>query len=68
MVPGDSEVVRKFSIDDATRLVVSSKVDRTTGWVLDQFPDQAVLHRKAFFRQMLDQAEASQGSLSDTRI
>lgn len=65
-VPGDSDLVRRFSIDTATRLVVSSTVERETGRVLNQFPEQAVLARKAFFQQMREQAAADRGRRSDT--
>jgi hypothetical protein len=66
-VPGDSDLVRRYSIDTATRLVVSSTVERDTGRVLNQFPEQAVLQRKAYFRQMREQAAADRGGQSDTR-
>jgi len=65
-LPGDSDVVRRYSIDAATRLVVSTTVERDTGRVLNQFPEQAVLRRKAFFRQMREEA-ADRGGHSDTR-
>jgi hypothetical protein len=66
-LPGDSDLVRRYSIDAATRLVVSTTVERDTGRVLNQFPEQAVLRRKAFFRQMREQALADRGGHSDTR-
>jgi hypothetical protein len=66
-VPGDSDLVRRFSIDTATRLVVSATVERDTGRILNQYPEQAVLRRKAYFRQMLEQATAHRGGRSDTR-
>ena len=66
-LPGDSDLIRRYSIDAATRLVVSSTVERDTGRVLNQFPEQAVLRRKAYFRQMREEAAADRGGRSDTR-
>ena len=65
--PGASDLVRRYSIDAATRLVVSATVERDTGRVLNQFPEQAVLRRKAYFRQMREEAAADRGGRSDTR-
>jgi hypothetical protein len=64
--PLDSDLVRRYSIDAPTRLVVSTTVERDTGRVLNQFPTQDVLRRKAFFRQMSEQ-QADRGGHGDTR-
>ena len=53
------QVSRQAFIDQAAATIVYQVVDKRTAMVMDQFPDEAVLRRRAYFHALdLSKAEA----------
>lgn len=50
---GEAPVDRTLTIDPDTRALVSQVLDRMTGDILSQVPDQALLRLKAYAREAL---------------
>ena len=52
-------IARRIDIDPKTREVVHQTVNRETGEVLRQVPDEALMRLRAYAREMREKAEAS---------
>jgi flagellar protein FlaG len=54
-------IARRITIDPKTREVVYQTVDRDTGDVLRQVPDEALMRLRAYAREMREKQEADHG-------
>jgi|HubBroStandDraft_6_1064221.scaffolds.fasta_scaffold728569_2 hypothetical protein len=61
--PGPSGLSQQAYFDTAAAAVVFQSVDDLTGQVVSQYPDDAMLARRAYFHS-LDQKDASTGPLA----
>ncbi|MEA2921295.1 MAG: hypothetical protein QOF07_1258 [Bradyrhizobium sp.] len=50
--PSDDQVSRQAFVDQAAATIVYQVVDSRTATVVDQYPDEAVLRRRAYFHTL----------------